>query len=187
MRLLGGTRAGEMRLTRFLRNRKVSSEAVFASAAGRTRARVRGLHVLAIQDTTSLRDDGSGASLNLHPVIAACAETGALQVTVIADREGDIFETFALRPAGVELLIRADHGRVLSNGGKLWEALGEAEETRFMLDLPAAPGRRSRPAVFALRFGNVDIRRPNSLSASLPGSVELTPDRGARDRPSGRP
>ncbi|MEO0810572.1 MAG: hypothetical protein AAFW82_08055 [Pseudomonadota bacterium] len=46
-------------------------------ARTQTFSRVSGLHVLAIQDTASLRDDGSGHSFNLHPTIAVDAETGA--------------------------------------------------------------------------------------------------------------
>jgi hypothetical protein len=227
VRLLGGTRAGEMRLTRLLRNPKVSAQAVFDAAGARTCTRVRGLHVLAIQDTTSLRDDGWGASLNAHPTIAACAETGALlglahgellkheggghegggaasgkrrrigekesrrwidgaeagarllaggaaRVTVIADREGDFYEAFALRPAGVDLLIRAHHNRVGEDGTRLFEALKDMPETRFTLDLPAAPGRAARTARFALRFGAVSIKRPHKLPAGLPKSLDLT-------------
>ena len=43
-----------------------------------TASRVDGLHILAIQDTTSFRDDGSGNSLVGHSTIAVEAEHGAL-------------------------------------------------------------------------------------------------------------
>lgn len=236
VRLLGGTRAGEMRLTRFLRNRKVSPGAIFAEAGAKTCSRVSGLHVLAIQDTTSLRDDGLGRSLNAHPTIAACAHTGALlglahgelmrhaggkagsrkarpvaekesqrwlngaeagarlkaagaaQVTVIADREGDLYEAFALRPDGVDLLIRANHDRALAGGGRLFEALEGAEETRFAIDLPAAPGRPARTAQIALRFGRAVIKRPDSVPARLPRSLDLTLVEAREiDPPAGQP
>ncbi len=36
------------------------------------------MHILAIQDTTSFRDDGSGNSINGHVTIAVEAEQGAL-------------------------------------------------------------------------------------------------------------
>ena len=51
VRRLGGTRAGEMRLTRFLRNEAVSCEEMLSEAAERTVARCQGRQVLAIQDT----------------------------------------------------------------------------------------------------------------------------------------
>ncbi|HUF57524.1 MAG TPA: hypothetical protein VMM55_13295, partial [Thermohalobaculum sp.] len=167
MRALGGDRAGEMRITRFLRNARVSTGEMVAHAAAATAERCRGLHVLAVQDTTTLRDDGRRRSLALHATLAVEAEGGAvlgvlgaellrreggrkrsrgarpladkesarwlrgaeaadalaggtLRVTVVADREGDLYEAFARRPAGVELLVRATHDRALAAGGRLF-------------------------------------------------------------------
>lgn len=154
VRRLGGNRAGEIRITRFLRNPAVSVEEMIETAAGRTGGRVAGRHVLAIQDTTTVRAEDKGRCIALHPVIAVDAVDGALLglvdarffvrtggkaaqrkdkafaekesrrwldgaeraagalsgascVTVVADREGDIYEDFACRPAAVEVLIRA--------------------------------------------------------------------------------
>lgn len=78
MRRVGGNRAGEMRFTRFLRNRRVSPEEMVATARARTAGLVGGRHILAIQDTTTLRDDGKLCSLNLHPMIAVDAHDGGL-------------------------------------------------------------------------------------------------------------
>ena len=49
-----------------------------ATARARTAGLVQGRHILAIQDTTTLRDDGKQRSLNLHPMIAVDARDGAL-------------------------------------------------------------------------------------------------------------
>ncbi len=78
VRRVGGNRAGEMRFTRFLRNRRVSPGEMVATARTRTAGLVQGCHVLAIQDTTTLRDDGKLCSLNLHAMIAVDAADGAL-------------------------------------------------------------------------------------------------------------
>lgn len=82
VRPLGGSRAGEVRLGRFLHNPRVTPAEMIAAAAERTAgqvsAQVRGGHILAIQDTTSLRDDGDQRSLPLHPTIAVNAADGAL-------------------------------------------------------------------------------------------------------------
>jgi hypothetical protein len=56
-----------------------------ATASARTARLVKGRHVLAIQDTTSLRDDGAKCSLQLHPTIAVDAATGALLGLVHAE------------------------------------------------------------------------------------------------------
>src|SRR6266853_5109404 len=78
VRRVGGNRAGEMRFTRFLRNRRVRPDEMVATARARTAGLVKGRHVLAIQDTTSLRDDGDQRSLHLHPMIAVDAADGTL-------------------------------------------------------------------------------------------------------------
>lgn len=78
VRRVGGNRAGEMRFTRFLRNRRVRPDEMVATARARTAGLVQGRHILAIQDTTTLRDDGKQRSLNLHPMIAVDAHDGAL-------------------------------------------------------------------------------------------------------------
>lgn len=224
VRSLGGNRAGEMRITRFLRNAKVTVEEIFEQAAGETAGRVAGLHVLAIQDTTSLRDDGAGHSLVAHPTIALEAESGALlglvhgeilsrtgglaesrkartldhkqsrrwlsgaeagaglaaagaaRVTVVADREADIYEMFALKPEGVELLIRAAQDRALADdAGRLFSALAERPEAgRFTVTLAAAPGRRAREARLAVRYCPVELKRPVSRSAAS-GLPKATP------------
>ena len=198
-----------------------------ASALARTTGLVKGRHILAIQDTTTLRDDGKQRSLNLHPMIAVdahdggllglvdavflnrtggkkrlCAKrafaekesrrwldatktaaslaaAGATCVTVVADREGDIYEEFACRPAETELLIRAHHDRVLEDGGALYGCMdGVPELGRETIDLAANPGRPARQAVLALRARKVTLVRPKrnhpAEAAKLPENVTLT-------------
>jgi hypothetical protein len=227
VRRVGGSRAGEMRFTRFLRNPRVTPNEMVASARARTAGLVKDRHILAIQDTTTLRDDGQLRSLNLHPMIAVdaadggllglvdavflsraggkkhlCAKrpfaekesrrwldatqtaaglvaAGAACVTVIADREGDIYEEFACRPAETELLIRAHHDRALDGGDTLYDCLAEiAELGRETIDLPAHPGRRARQATLALRAREITLKRPKrnhpAEASKLPKTVTLT-------------
>ena len=223
VRRLGGDRAGEIRLTRFLRNPAVDVAEMAASAGARTAARCAGRRVLAIQDTTVLRSAGGGG-LYLHPVLAVDAADGALlglvhaallsrtegqkasrrqrpvaakesqrwldgaeaaarvcaeaaQVTVIADRESDIFAAFARRPAGVALLVRAAHDRALAEGGRLFAALdAQPVAGRTTSDLPARPGQPARTALLALRYREVTLARPrHSLAAdALPPGLRLS-------------
>jgi hypothetical protein len=219
---LGGNRAGEIRLTRFLRNEAVSCGEMLGYAAERTAERCLGRHVLAIQDTTVLRSRGGGGDY-LHAVLAVDAEDGAILglidgrflerdrgrraarrtapieekesfrwlegadqaasvcagaacVTVIADRESDIFEAFALRPEGVELLVRAAHDRSLEDGRALFAAIDAMPAAgRADLDLPARPGRKRRTARMEVRFMTVALARPrNGRRAGLPPSVTLS-------------
>jgi hypothetical protein len=101
VRRVGGDRAGEMRFTRFLRNPRVSPPEMVATARARTAKRVPGRHILAIQDTTTLRDDGLQCSLNLHAMIAVDAADGAplgLVEAVFLDRAGGKKRLCAKRP-----------------------------------------------------------------------------------------
>lgn len=105
---------------------------------------------------------------------SVCA--GAGRVTVIADREGDIYEAFALRPDHADLLVRAAQDRSLGeDGGRLFAALDALPEAaQADLDLPAGPGRRARTARLAIRFAKRTLTRPNrSFRAGLPAMVEM--------------
>lgn len=100
----------------------------------------------------------------------------AAKVTVIADRESDIFAAFAHRPVSVDLLIRAAQNRSLGDDGKLFAwADALAVSGRASLDLPAKPGRKAREAQIELRFSPVELARPrNAVRAGLPETVSLT-------------
>jgi hypothetical protein len=228
LRALGGSRSGEVRFGRFLRCDAVLPGEMVATALAHTKGLVAGRHILAIQDTTTLRDDGDQRSLNLHPTIAVDAEDGALlglvhaamlardgsaaqvhcnkrrfeekesrrwldairasaalvaagarAVTVVGDREGDIYEDFALRPPEVEVLFRAQHDRVLSDGTTLFsQPAGWKELGRETIIVPAAPSRRARRVVLALRAGAVTLKRPKrnraAETAKLPATVTVT-------------
>jgi Transposase DDE domain len=96
----------------------------------------------------------------------------------MGDRESDIYEEFARKPAEVDQLIRAAQDRCLADGRMLFGCLDEQPELgRVKIDLPAAPGRAARAAVLALRAGPVEIARPNrpkKEAARLPKSVAVT-------------
>src|SRR5260370_14336713 len=110
---------------------------------------------------------------------ASLVAAGAACVTVIADREGDIYEEFPCRPAETALLISANYDRLLEDGGRLYDCMeGVAELGRETIDLPANPGRPARQAVLALRARKVTLVRPKrnhpAEAAKLPANVTLT-------------
>ena len=213
--------------SRWLNNPSVTSSEMALHSAEALLARVAGLHVLAIQDTTELnyarhagRVRGLGASGNgidpglfVHPVLAIDADSKALlglagmqiwtrrgpaspdyrslpieakesyrwiqgatsaksalaaaaMVTVIGDRESDIYEEFDRIPdARTHLLTRACRDRALADGGRLF-GIAEAWpiQHHFKLEVRAQPGRPARTARIALRFGEVTIKRPGNCS-----------------------
>jgi hypothetical protein len=99
---------------------------------------------------------------------------GAACITVVGDRESDIYEQFARRPVGVQLLTRAAQDRCLADAGRLFSTIDAwPEQHREMIVLPAVPGRREREACLALRFGKVCLRRPTTADTDLAASVDL--------------
>lgn len=99
----------------------------------------------------------------------------AASVTVVADRESDIYAEWASLPGPkLDLLTRVRKDRRLAGGGMLYghAAALPAAATRA-LALPARPGRPARTAGVELRFGKVDIRRPDACGRALPASVAL--------------
>ena len=106
---------------------------------------------------------------------ALLRQAGAISVTVISDREGDLYPAFVRHPPEVELLTRAQTDRVLATGGHLFaylDSLPSAE--KFVLHVPAVPGRAARKATMLLRFAAVRIARPRrNIDRDLPRSVNL--------------
>ena len=108
---------------------------------------------------------------------SALAEAGAACVTVIEDREGDVYECFAFKPANVEKLVRAAQDRRLADGTSLFSKTDAWDEAgRMTVELPAAPGRKARKAELSVKFGKVEIRRPKLRAAAsgLPATVSVS-------------
>jgi Transposase DDE domain len=111
---------------------------------------------------------------------AAAALSDARSITVISDRESDIYQHFAQRPANVQLLVRSNWNRKieLESGASTQlfafvDSLPEA--ARFCVTIPAAPGRKERTAVLALRFSPVTLCKPHpSPAPDLPNTIGLT-------------
>lgn len=244
VRRLGGTRAGEMRITRFLRNAAVSVQEISQHAAELTGQRVAGREVVAIQDTSELALGGRRAraagygvvgkggalgGLLLHPMLAVEVGSNALlgvaglqvwnrasepagprrgratadkeswrwiegmrqagealsqaaALTLVSDRESDIYEVFARRPANAQLLVRACQNRKIKlaaadeDGALLFDFIdAQAEQGRFTTAIAAAPGRKAREAEFAVRFAPVSLCRPrHGADPALPGTLDVT-------------
>jgi hypothetical protein len=98
---------------------------------------------------------------------AKAALAAAPMVTVVSDRESDIYEEWARVPdPRTHLLTRACRNRSVAGGGTLFGFLdGLPEAHRFTLDLPARAGQReARRATLAVGFAPVRIRRPVACS-----------------------
>lgn len=224
IRKLGGNRAGEIAIHRFLSAASVTTGEMVDTLASRTAAACAGRQIVAVQDTTEINfagreerrrglgpaGDGVSAGFFIHPLIAIDSETDAVlglldariwtrtdeiaaasadgrafedkesirwlegaesaaarlaeaaSVVVVADREGDIFASFARRPTTVDLIVRAAQDRALQNGTRLFGAAAAWPElARSEVRVAASRGgARGRIATVALRAGPVVISRP---------------------------
>lgn len=112
-------------------------------------------------------------------------------MTVVADREGDIYDMWPRLPdKHTGLLVRARHDRSIERQGaraSLFDWLSaQPELDRYEVDLPALNERRSaHKAVMQVRFAPVSIRRPHSCTdKKAPASVSLWAMEVREDRAS---
>ena len=97
----------------------------------------------------------------------------AAMITMVADRESDIYDLFARRPANVHLLCRSMHNRMLTDGTPLAECCARWQErSRYKVDVPVRGTRPARQATVRLRFGTVSLRRPDSGRRGQGGGTE---------------
>jgi hypothetical protein len=115
------------------------------------------------------------------PVAARAALLGSAPVrliTVVADREADIYELFARLPdERTHLLVRATRDRALAQkGGRLFATVAaQPEAGRLAFALAGRPGRTAREVKLAVRFCPVTLRQPRlGADGRDPGQLTLT-------------
>lgn len=101
--------------------------------------------------------------------------SAASMVTVIGDRESDIYSAWSQFPEGrFHLLSRSMQDRALVEGGSLDATVAAFPVASCRrLELVERAGRPARPARLELRFGEVTIKRPHRCDAKLPEGVRL--------------
>jgi hypothetical protein len=108
---------------------------------------------------------------------AAASVLSDARVTMVSDRESDIYLLFACKPERLDLIVRAAQDRGLVEGGLLFAALSEAmalsrSDVRVA---PRGPGDRGRVAKIELRAGTVHVKRPlTARGDDVPAAIELT-------------
>lgn len=102
--------------------------------------------------------------------------SAAAMVTVIDDREGDIYAKWAsVSDSNFHLLTRSMHDRVLADGASMYAtAASWPIVDTATIDVVARADRPARQAKLVLRFGRVTLKRPQKASSDLPKTVELT-------------
>jgi len=96
-------------------------------------------------------------------------------ITMVGDRESDIYDLFARRPVNTHLLCRSAQDRALATGGLLSEYCAALpEQARESIAVPAKGKQPARQATAALHFGAITLNRPmHGQSKDMPRSVSL--------------
>jgi hypothetical protein len=100
----------------------------------------------------------------------------ASAVTMVSDRESDLYPLFARKPKKLDLIVRAAQDRKLADGRLLFAAFATATplSTSDVRVAPRGPGDKGRIAKVELRAGTVRITRPRSCLDDVPCTIELT-------------
>jgi hypothetical protein len=110
---------------------------------------------------------------------AGDALAAAKSITVISDRESDIYEHFARRPSNAHLIVRACQNRKIATDDEhllLFPFIdGLPEAGRIRIKIAAAPGRKERIADLAIRFSSVELCKPlHGAARDIPDTIGLT-------------
>lgn len=85
----------------------------------------------------------------------------AARITVVGDRESDIYEVIARRPANVDMLVRAAQNRLIEDGTRLLAHVAGLDPNGVVeVTIPPAPGRAQRQALLAVRFAPITLKAP---------------------------
>ncbi len=101
---------------------------------------------------------------------------GAAMVTLLGDRESDIFALYAsAAEQDFHVIARSMHDRKLADETSLYATIDAmAAVQRRTIQLPARARRPARQADLALRFGTIELARPQSkFLRHLPKSLHL--------------
>ena len=94
---------------------------------------------------------------------------------IVQDREGDIYEQFAVVPdRQTDLLIRARTDRRLADGAKLFDCLSDQPpQGAYEVNIPAKAGRKQRTALMQVRYRCVEITKTAATSKGVAEQVPL--------------
>ena len=102
---------------------------------------------------------------------------GAQSIVVVGDRESDIYEVFARKPDGIDLIVRAGQDRGLATEGRLFAMLADCDVLGAGLVRVAAKGigDKGRVARVVIRSGCTLIARPKRPQRDTcdPDRIEL--------------
>lgn len=109
-------------------------------------------------------------------VVGAAAKS----ITIVSDRESDIYEHFVQCPPNAHQIVRACQNRCIETDSKaasdtLFAYIDSLpEQGRLEVKIPPAPGRAARDTQLAVRFSRVLLQKPLHAARGLPTTIALT-------------
>jgi len=104
--------------------------------------------------------------------------TNADMLTIIGDRESDIYELFDRVPDNkTHIITRSMHNRKLITGVTIGGHMEKVLPTnRYKIDLPPVTGKRkARKATIAIKYSNIEIKAPHDTKSDINNdSIKLT-------------
>lgn len=96
-------------------------------------------------------------------------------MVIVQDREGDIFEQFAVIPnEKTDLLIRARTDRRLTDKTRLFSGLSHQQaQGCYQIVVPAKGKREKRVATIEVRYKEADISKPGGASKEIASSIKM--------------
>jgi hypothetical protein len=96
-------------------------------------------------------------------------------MVIVQDREGDIYEQFAVIPEqGIDLLIRAKTNRTLKDKTKLFSCLSNQQaQGTYELVVDTKKSRKKRTARIEIRYREVEIVKTDATSKGVAPTVKL--------------
>jgi len=112
----------------------------------------------------------------------ACGKVlaGAARITLVADAESDIYQSYASRPDSVHLLSRMARDRRIYVAGRSCSLYAFSDRlplaARLVTVIPAAPDRPERTTLLDIHFAPVVLRRPACIrpAEGLPATLTLS-------------
>lgn len=97
------------------------------------------------------------------------------RMVIVQDREGDIYEQFAVIPDDkTDLLIRARTNRVLADKTKLFSCLSDEQaKGSYELVIDTKQSRKKRKAVIEVRYKQVEIKKTDGASKGVAATTRL--------------
>jgi len=130
----------------------------------------RGYNSLPIEEKESYKwiEVSKGTKATLNGIVPG--------MVIVQDREGDIYQQFAVVPdEQTDLLIRAKTNRTLKDKTKLFNCLsGEQAKGHYELIVDTKQNRKKRTAKIEIRYKEIEICKTDAASKDVASSIKLT-------------